>query len=180
MAVRIFHGDIKDVPFEVQYDPAARRISFVVDGRELAGGMLPVDKIEDKTPPYPEALDDYDWEQAFELAGESVTRANPLDRTTPTDDFTREDVKEIIGLVEGEGDGNDWIGIFLLKDGRYAAVVGGVCMTGWDCEGSADSIVAYTLTDLLRYGVTDEQRRRLAAADEDFMNRVIARVAEGK
>ncbi|MDD5455037.1 MAG: hypothetical protein PHW62_06045 [Candidatus Ratteibacteria bacterium] len=60
-------------------------------------------------------LCDYDWSQAFEYA-----------------DFIREDVEKVIKKCEGEHDGNDWIGIFQLKNGKIAGLSAGCDYTGWD------------------------------------------------
>lgn len=74
-------------------------------------------------------LDDYDWEQAFELAGAPEAACPGL--AVETGPFTRDDVKRIVALVEGENDGPDWVGVFQLRDSRYVTVVAGCDYTGW-------------------------------------------------
>ena len=76
-------------------------------------------------------LEDYDWEQAFEVA----QRDNPIavigDDQVPTSPFTRDDVARIIAKAEGENDGESWVGVFELKDGRFAYVTAWCDYTGW-------------------------------------------------
>ena len=90
-------------------------------------------------PSYPlESLNNYDWMCAFEYAGEvgpgygknSVTSV--LGSIAKTDPFTRKDVVEILYMREGENDGPDWLGLFRLRDGRYAYLKAGCDYTGWD------------------------------------------------
>ena len=85
-----------------------------------------------------EILDDYDWACAFEYAGE-VTHHHGNGSPQPTfgydgstDEFTREDVEEVIGLHVGERDYESWCGVFKLKDGRFAYLEAGCDYTGWD------------------------------------------------
>ncbi len=61
-------------------------------------------------------LDTYDWRMAFSFA----------------DDFTREDVVAIIAHDDGEQDESDWLGLFVLRNGRFAALSAGCDYTGWD------------------------------------------------
>ena len=62
-----------------------------------------------------EALCDYDWREAHEYAG-----------------WAREDVEKIIYAEAGENDGDAWIGLFLLKNGKYAGLNAWCDYTGWD------------------------------------------------
>lgn len=82
-------------------------------------------------------LSDYDWASVFgeESNGGNCTTAvetlppeAELDRTAPS----RSDVAEIIAAVNGENDGDEWIGVFRLNDGRYLAASGSCDYTGWD------------------------------------------------
>ena len=82
-------------------------------------------------------LDDYDWREAFGSAGEpdAYNRDVPTcvpGATVSPDPFTREDVKRIIAMSDGENDESEWIGVFELHDGRFASVVAGCDYTGWD------------------------------------------------
>lgn len=66
--------------------------------------------------PINELIDDYDWRNAFTYAK----------------GFTREDVDEVIYICKGDNDGPDWLGLFKLKNGRYAGLSAGCDYTGWD------------------------------------------------
>lgn len=57
----------------------------------------------------------YDWQEAFKYAK----------------GFLRDDVVEILGLVNGYNDGDEWVAVFRLADGRYAALMAGCDYTGW-------------------------------------------------
>lgn len=74
-------------------------------------------------------LDDYDWNEAFGYAGEPDTCAG---NNRKENGFTREDVAEIIFMRAGANDAETWLGIFRLKDGRFAYLSAGCDYTGWD------------------------------------------------
>ena len=73
-------------------------------------------------------LKSYDWEEAFRYAAmpQVVGRA-----TVSTNEFTRDDVKLIISIADGQNDGASWIGAFQLCDGRYAFLSAWCDYTGW-------------------------------------------------
>lgn len=89
-------------------------------------------------------LDDYDWEEAFEYA-----------------EFDREDVAEIIYLIEGENDGDEWCGVFKLNNGKYGTLHAGCDYTGWDCQAGGDSYVADDLRTAILGGLDEYDRKRL-------------------
>jgi hypothetical protein len=91
-----------------------------------------------------EIINDYDWREVFSFA-----------------DFSFNDVKEIIGLVNGSNDYSDWVGIFLLKDGQYGYVSAGCDYTGWGCRDWGDSLIAESLTELEKHITQDEMSRLL-------------------
>jgi hypothetical protein len=64
----------------------------------------------------PKELRDYDWQEAFGYA----------------EGFFRFDVMSILYQVDGENDAYSWIGVFQLRDKKYAAVRAGCDYTGWD------------------------------------------------
>jgi len=86
-----------------------------------------------------EMLDTYDWEEAFKYASPTVCQrghnhgpqAVIVDDNVSTDSYTREDVMFILALEEGENDGDTWIGVFQLKDGRYVSLRAWCDYTGW-------------------------------------------------
>lgn len=104
-----------------------------------------------------ERLETGDWDEVFKYAEPVVVMGHFVD----TASFTREDVSEIFFLEEGENDGPEWIGVFKLKDGRFAAIRAGCDYTGWDCQASGSADVAANYEDLIRYGLTEDERHRL-------------------
>ncbi len=112
-----------------------------------------------------ELQDDYNWEEVFgEGSGGNCDKTTdpcpPQSDIDPTPPM-RSDVVEVIAAIDGENDGDDWIGVFLLKDGRYCVAIGGCDYTGWECQAGNSLQVAATLDDALTYGLTELQRERL-------------------
>ena len=110
-------------------------------------------------------LDDYDWAEVFGEGGGgncSSIQPNccPTDTTTSRATFSREDVESIKGQSEGERDERDWIVYGKLKDGRWFLARGGCDYTGWDCQAGNSGDVAATKADLVRFGMTPDERER--------------------
>lgn len=109
--------------------------------------------------------DDGDWAQVFadENYGnvDKTMHAAPPTSSVSLATVTRADVAEIIAAVNGERDGSEWSGLFLLKDGRYLAASGSCDYTGWGCQAGNHLAVASTLEDALQYALTPKQRERL-------------------
>lgn len=112
-----------------------------------------------------ELLDSYDWEEVFgEGPGgncNGVIQVVPPGADISSDGVKRTDVTEIIAAVNGERDESDWVGVFLLKDGRYLVAEGGCDYTGWDCRASNSLCVCPSLTDAVNLGLNAEQRKGL-------------------
>lgn len=110
-------------------------------------------------------LTDYDWGEVFADVSsgntDKTTEPVPPGSVVDTSPASREDVAEILAAVNGENDGSDWLGLFLLKDGRYLVASGGCDYTGWDCQASNYMAVAHTLEDVLHFGLTSSERERL-------------------
>lgn len=70
----------------------------------------------------------YDWEYIF---NNFIAPSGVLGYTGSTESFGREDVVHIYALAEGENDGEDWVGVFQLNDGRFASVSARCDYTGW-------------------------------------------------
>lgn len=106
----------------------------------------------------PEKIRGYDWYQAFAYADDpvAVTGAH-----VSTASFDRADVKEVIATSEGEHDGANWVGVFELRDGRFASLSAGCDYTGWDCQAGGDSHVAGTREDIIKFGLDVGERDRL-------------------
>jgi len=123
-----------------------------------------------------ERIRGYDWEMAFQCCGDaedaegswptsayntpSVSAA--LDSDASAAPFQRVDVAEVIATSDGENDGADWIGVFKLKDGRFAYLTASCDYTGWDCRSGGNAIVSHDLAHLLQFGLTEDARARLA------------------
>lgn len=114
-------------------------------------------------------LENYDWAQVF--ADENWGNVSKdLEAVPPgipvsTEHVWREDVEEIIAAVNGENDGLDWLGLFLLKDGRYLVAVGGCDYTGWDCRAGNNLFVSDTLDNIIQFGLSKEERNRLGIVE---------------
>lgn len=111
-------------------------------------------------------LNDYNWAEVFgEGSGGNCTAIIP--NTPPGIEvdgktFSREDVVEISEMVEGEHDGPDWVVYGRLADGRWFVARGGCDYTGWDCRAGNGGDVANTKDEIIRYGLTQEERERFS------------------
>lgn len=74
-------------------------------------------------------INDGNWQSAFEFS-QPPTAVVGQDVSTTL--FTLEDIKKVIAVDDGENEEADWIGVFQLKDGRFAFVSAGCDATGWD------------------------------------------------
>lgn len=105
------------------------------------------------------ALVDYSWEQAF-LYVNDPNRVPPgagIDNSG----FTREDVALIAWMEEGDNDGPNWIVGGQLHDARWFFLSAGCDFTGWDCQAWGESWVGSSRWAIERFGMGDEDRRRL-------------------
>jgi hypothetical protein len=84
-------------------------------------------------------LDNSDWKEAFKYASPHICEAGhqhgpespfPV-AIVSTAEFTRDDVVRIVAMAEGENDGDAWIGVFELGDGRFACLRAWCDYTGW-------------------------------------------------
>jgi hypothetical protein len=62
----------------------------------------------------------------------------------PQDDFTVEDIEQVLAVWECENDGDDWRWILKFKNSTFGALQGGCDYTGWDCQSWASSEVYAT------------------------------------
>ncbi len=84
-------------------------------------------------------LENFDWDEVFKYCGTNSEYSGAVKPPQPTPPgsniadipFSREDVAEILHIVNGENDESDWAAVFKLKDGRYAAVEAWCDYTGW-------------------------------------------------
>jgi hypothetical protein len=119
-----------------------------------------------------ERLKDYDWECAFQCAGELPTeedeqynqadvREEMLGSGVSLAPFCREDVTELYGIDDGENDGEDWICCGRLKDGRFFFLSAGCDYTGWDCQSCGYATVSNSKENLYEFGISPEEKQRL-------------------
>ena len=111
-------------------------------------------------------LNNYNWEEAFM----QCSPPNPVmgDSNVSASEFSINDVKNIIAISPGENDGAEWIGLFVLEDGRYVFVSAGCDYTGWDCQASGQGIVSDDLRDIFNLGITEGEKERLQLTGEDI------------
>lgn len=104
----------------------------------------------------------YDWEEVFGEGdgGNCGGQIDPI-ADCDTSPVCRALVSEVVAAVEGENDGDEWIGLFKLHDGRWLVACGWCDYTGWDCQAGNSLAVAKTLDDAIGYGLTPDQRKRL-------------------
>ena len=105
---------------------------------------------------------DYDWAEVFgEGDGGNCTQdVDSLDGTS-TAPVLRSDVVEVLASVNGENDGDSWICVVRLADGRFACCEGSCDYTGWDCQAGNTITVAGSLETLITSGMTPEWCSRL-------------------
>lgn len=117
-------------------------------------------------------LSDYNWAHVFADETYGITSKdtrpavpdNAIDLTPPS----RSDIAEIIAVAQGERDSEEWLGLFILKDGRYLVANGGCDYTGWDCQASNTLVVARDREEAVMFGLTAAQRERLGICPECF------------
>ena len=110
-------------------------------------------------------LDSRDWGEVFgEGDGGNTDKSTmvipPGAAVDPTPPM-RSDVLSIVAAVNGENDGDAWVGVFLLFDGRYCIAEGGCDYTGWDCRAGNSLSVTSSLQNAIKYGLSPEQQQRL-------------------
>lgn len=98
-----------------------------------------------------EDLAEYDWNEALNYA-----------------QFSVDQIESIIASSEGENDGDYWLLVVHLKDGRFGYLSAGCDYTGWDCQAGGDSYIAPSLAELQRWNMTSRDRRRLGMELDDL------------
>lgn len=110
-------------------------------------------------------LDNHDWAEVFgEGTGGNCTpifpQPQPPSYKGSLATFSRDDVEAIIQMADGEPEELPWIIYGRLKDGRYFAARGDCDYTGWDCHADNSGDVAASLDDIIRFGLTRDERAR--------------------
>ena len=99
----------------------------------------------------------YDWEEVFNFVGHP---SNPITRQVSEVAYTRNDIEEVIASREGYNDGDSWLGVFKMKDGKYLFAWGWCDYTGWGCRDGGGGEVTDTLEELVAC-IPDEHRKDL-------------------
>lgn len=116
---------------------------------------------------HPGLTDSYDWMHIFKEyvgAPAHVRTKQTVDRV-----YTLNHVAKVLGRSEGENDGDDWVGLFEMDDGKFIAVNAGCDYTGWGCQESGSSSISDSLADAIAFGLTQEHIARLTAHDADVI-----------
>lgn len=112
----------------------------------------------------PSDLGNADWYATFSLANDgNAPFAVMGDETVSVAEFNAKDVVEVIAVKE-EGPEEyrlDRLIVVRLKDGRYASVRAYESGYDSDLEFDGDANVSSTLEDMIRYGLTSEEREAL-------------------
>lgn len=113
----------------------------------------------------PDLLTDYDWSEVFG-EGDGGNCDGPIQVVPPganvaSTGVSRAMVAEVIASVNGYNDGDQWIGLFRMTDGRFLVAEGGCDYTGWECRAGNSLCVAASLADAVKYGLNPEQQARL-------------------
>lgn len=104
-------------------------------------------------------LEGYDWQEVFVYGGD-------VERVPPGSEISRDavrlaDVVEVLYAVEGENDGPCWVAVGRLQDDRWFAIEAGCDYTGWDCQAGGRAYVAADPEAIVRFGLDNDQRKRL-------------------
>lgn len=73
-------------------------------------------------------LEGFNWGEVFKYVPPEPAAPGVTVDCAP---FDREDVVELLGIVEGENEGPDWICYGRLRDGRFFSIRAGCDYTGW-------------------------------------------------
>lgn len=93
-----------------------------------------------------ELLSDNDWDNAFCYA---------------ESEFSSDDVSDVIACDEGYNDGDSWVAIFLLNNGKFAYLNAWCDFTGWGCRSDGDVVIRDDLRTLVLNDVSEVDRVRL-------------------
>lgn len=116
---------------------------------------------------FEELCNNSDWSEVFGETSGYASNTDNIPNTCPpgaaidTSPVLRSNVADIIYSDDGDNDGDEWIGVFFMNDGRYLLATGLCDYTGWDCQSGHHLEVATSLQDIVRFGLSDARRRRL-------------------
>ncbi len=100
-------------------------------------------------------LDNEDWYHIFEHYSKPT---HVLTRTERKNIYSRDDIDEVLYLVDGWNDGDAWIGVFKMVDGKYMNIRAYCDYTGWGCQEGGSSDYGDTIDHVIHFGLTLEER----------------------
>lgn len=105
----------------------------------------------------------YDWDAIFSLQVQHFKHVGTPSYSGSLDlgGTGLDDIQLCLAAVNGEGEGDEWAGVFLLKDGHYLTVEAGCDNTGWDCQSGASFTFCADEQDAFLFGLTQGARQRL-------------------
>lgn len=112
-----------------------------------------------------EQLETYDWREAFYFA-HTPRAAVVVDKDLSLTRFERDDVKAILGVSEGQNEGDPWIMLGQLNDGRFFFLNAWCDFTGWDCQAGGEAYVAETLYDAVCFACTPSELHRMFGTED--------------
>ncbi len=113
---------------------------------------------------------DSDWNEAMTIALGSVGAV--LGYTGSIEFNGWDDISKVISSSDGCNDGPNWIALFQLHDERYLFLSAGCDYTGWDCQASGIIKICINYNDMIRFGLGDDDRKRLNLRCEKSLKRI--------
>ena len=107
---------------------------------------------------------DYNWREA--VSSVSMDPALPISGVDLSY-FSIEDVEEVFHASEGWNDEEHWIAVVRLKDGRFVAMNAWCDYTGWDWQSGGEARVASSYNEIIRFGLSDDERNDLGITLND-------------
>lgn len=87
-------------------------------------------------------------------------------------------INTVLGVVEGENDGNAWHWIVLLNNPVKVAYITGSCdYTGWDCQSNCYVTEFDTIIDALGDVEVEEHYKYGFDVQENLLNQIVAKKA---
>jgi hypothetical protein len=110
-----------------------------------------------------ELFQQYGFGDTFEMGCGDLKKIDNNEEIS-THSIKVDDIESVISYDEGQNDGDNWIFIIKTYDGRYVFMSAGADYTGFGCQQWLNnSDISYSLTTLINFSLTDEDRSRLNA-----------------
>lgn len=96
-------------------------------------------------------VSNYNWENVFNYA--------PLKNQEET--YLTSDIALVVSAIDGENDEENWVGVFLMKDGKFLYITAWCDYTGWGCQEGGSSSIFDSYNDVVNFGCSSDDRDRL-------------------